>query len=72
MEEREYVELDGLELAERVRGGEVSAAEVLQVARARADRLNPAINAIATRLDERAAERATGALSGPFAGVPFC
>lgn len=71
MDEREYVELDGLELAERVRGGEVSAAELLEVARARADRLNPRINAIATRLDERAAERAAGALSGPFAGVPF-
>jgi amidase len=71
MDERQYVEMDGLELAERVRGGEVSAAEVLEVARARADRLNPAINAFATRLDERAAERAAGALDGPFAGVPF-
>ncbi|WP_445149856.1 amidase [Baekduia sp. Peel2402] len=71
MDEREYVELDGLGLAERVRGGEVSAAEVLEVAQARADRLNPKINAFATRLDERAAERAAGALEGPFAGVPF-
>jgi Asp-tRNA(Asn)/Glu-tRNA(Gln) amidotransferase A subunit family amidase len=49
MDERQYVEMDGLELAERVRGSEVSAAEVLEVARARADRLNPAINAFATR-----------------------
>lgn len=71
MDEREYVELDGLGLAERIRGGEVSAAEALEVARARADRLNPAINAFATRLDERAAERAAGPLNGPFAGVPF-
>ncbi|HET6510538.1 MAG TPA: amidase [Baekduia sp.] len=71
MDERQYVEMDGLGLAEAVRGGEASAAEVLEVARARADRLNPAINAIATRLDERAAERAAGSLSGPFAGVPF-
>ena len=71
MDEREYVELDGLGLAERVRGGEVSAAEALEVAQARADRLNPRINAFATRLDARAAERAAGALEGPFAGVPF-
>jgi amidase len=71
MDEREYVELDGLGLAEAVRGGEVSAREVLAVARARADRLNPKVNAIATRLDERAAARAEGALDGPFAGVPF-
>jgi amidase len=71
MDERQYVEMDGLELAERVRGGEVSASEALEVARARADRLNPAINAICTRLDEHAAERAAGTPSGPFAGVPF-
>lgn len=71
MDEREYVERDGLGLAERVRGGEVSAAELLEVARARADRINPMINAIGTRLDERAAERAAGPLDGPFAGVPF-
>ena len=71
MDEREYVELDGLALAERVRGGEVPAAELLEVARARADRLNPAINAICTRLDERAAQQAAGDLDGPFAGVPF-
>jgi amidase len=58
MDEREYVEQDALGLAEAVRAGDVSAGELLEVARARADRLNPALNAFAARLDERAAARA--------------
>ena len=40
-DEQAYTELDGVGLAERVRAGEVSAAELLDVARARTDRLNP-------------------------------
>jgi len=71
MDERAYTELDGVGLAEGVRSGEVSAAELLDVARARADRLNASINAICLRLDERAGEQIKGSLSGPFAGVPF-
>ncbi len=71
MDEQDYTELDGLDLADRVRTGEVSPAQLLDLARARADRLNPRINAICQRLDERAGRQVAGELSGPFAGVPF-
>ncbi|HZQ32055.1 MAG TPA: amidase [Mycobacterium sp.] len=71
MDERAYVELDGLALGQLVGAGEVSAIELLHIAQARADRINPRINAICARLDQRAEQRASGELSGPFAGVPF-
>ena len=71
MNEAEYIERDGLGLAEEVRSRAVSAAEPLALARARADRLNPSINAICLRTDEHADARAGQELTGPFAGVPF-
>jgi amidase len=71
MNEQEYLELDGLGLAAEVAAGAVTPAELLALARARADRLDPQLNAICLRLDERAAEQAAQPLSGPYAGVPF-
>ena len=71
MPEVEYVESDGLSLAARVTAGDVSPADLLQVARARADKLNSRINAISLRLDDHADRQVAGLLSGPFAGVPF-
>ncbi|WP_205698578.1 amidase [Conexibacter sp. SYSU D00693] len=71
MDEREYVELDGLGLAEAIREGRTTAREALDAARARADRLDPKLNAICLRLDDRAEARAAEELEGPFAGVPF-
>jgi Asp-tRNA(Asn)/Glu-tRNA(Gln) amidotransferase A subunit family amidase len=71
MDEQEYAGLDGLALAERVGAGVPSAAELLGLALARADRLDPQINAICLRLDERARTQAAGGLSGPYPGVPF-
>jgi amidase len=71
MNDRDFTSLDGLGLAELVRSAEVPAAELLDRARARADRLDPRINAICLRLDERAERQAAGRPSGPFAGVPF-
>jgi amidase len=72
MDEDQYAAADGLALAAAVRAGETTAAELLARARARADRLNPAINAFALRLDERAEQRAAQPPGdGPFAGVPF-
>lgn len=67
----EYAEHDGLGLARLVREGEVTARELLDVARARAAEVNPKINAIVRRMDTEADERAAGPLDGPFAGVPF-
>jgi Asp-tRNA(Asn)/Glu-tRNA(Gln) amidotransferase A subunit family amidase len=72
VDEREYVERDGFGLAQLVAAGEVGAEELLRIAQARADRLNPQINAICTRLDERAEQQlSSGERGGPFAGVPF-
>lgn len=68
----DYIRHDALGLAELIRSREVSAAEVLEAALARADAVNPRINAIVRRLDDRArraVEAGTG--EGPFAGVPF-
>ncbi|MCC2657203.1 MAG: hypothetical protein K0Q76_2311 [Panacagrimonas sp.] len=68
----DYVRHDAMGLADLVARNEVSAAELLDAAIARADAVNPAINAIVRRLDGRARDR-IGAedLAGPFAGVPF-
>jgi amidase len=63
---------DGLGLADLVRRKEVSAAELLDAIIARADALNPRLNAIVTRLDDEArAAIAAGLPSGPFTGVPY-
>jgi amidase len=63
--------LDATALAALVARREVSAAELLEGAIARADAAAPVLNAIPIRFDGVARERAAGALSGPFAGVPF-
>jgi Asp-tRNA(Asn)/Glu-tRNA(Gln) amidotransferase A subunit family amidase len=67
----EYAEHDGLGLAALVRDGEVTARELLDVARARAEQVNPKINAIVRRMDDEGEAHAAGPLSGPYAGVPF-
>jgi len=71
VDEQAYVAQAAVGLAESVRSGDVSAAELLQVARARADRFGEQINAIWTRLDERAEQQAQAQPDGLFAGVPF-
>jgi len=68
----EYMTHDAVSLAGLIRAGEVSAGEVLEAAIARADAVNPAINAIVKRLDGAARGRvAAGLPQGPLAGVPF-
>ena len=73
----DYDHHDALGLAELVRRGEVTAVDLLDEAIARANRVNPAINAVICRLDDRARTRARGIVAGspeaagPFAGVPF-
>ena len=70
---------DGVATAELFASGEASAVELLEEAIARADRLNPELNAIIGRLDDAArqaaqrldATRGSGAASGSLAGVPF-
>src|SRR5690606_2880357 len=67
----EYLEHDATALAGLVRSGEVTAAELLEVARERATAVNPTLNAIVISMDGEADRRVAGELRGPLAGVPF-
>ncbi len=71
MDLQEYMKLDATDLAAQVAGGNVTAAELLALARDRAAQVNPKINAIVRSMDDIAEARAAGPLTGPFAGVPF-
>ena len=65
---------DATDLAALVARREVTPLELLDAAIAAADGPGAALNAIPIRFDDEARARAaggTGALSGPFAGVPF-
>jgi amidase len=65
-------ENDATALARLVKKGEVKAEELVEAAIARAEKVNPQINAIAVRLYEQARKRAASMRKGtPFAGVPF-
>lgn len=61
---------DGVALAARIRSGEITAAQAMEAAIARAERVNPQLNFIVTPLYEAGRARARETLSGPFAGVP--
>ena len=68
----EYVNYDGLGLAELVRTREVTATEILEAAIARIERLNPTLNAVITKVyDAARAEAQALDADAPFAGVPF-
>ena len=69
---REYDNYDALGLAGLVKRKEVTAGELLETAIARAERLNPKLNAIVHPAhDEARAAIARGLPDGPFTGVPF-
>ena len=63
----DYVARDGVELADLVRRGEVSAQEVVQTATSLAEKLNPDLNNFVEIFEQPLASES----SGPFAGVPF-
>lgn len=63
----EYARYDGLGLAELVRRGEVSAAELAATARLGIERVNPILNAVIGDIGTHAPAPA----DGPFAGLPF-
>lgn len=71
MEYSEYRKYDGIGLANLIRTGELSSSEVLEAAVARAEQVNPRLNAITNRLYEQARERARSSPDGPLGGVPF-
>ncbi|MDB5493337.1 MAG: 6-aminohexanoate-cyclic-dimer hydrolase, partial [Phenylobacterium sp.] len=63
---------DATQTAAMIRRGEVSAAEVVQAAIARAEALQPVLNFIVNSDFDRAIAKAkTGSPAGPFGGVPF-
>lgn len=69
----EYRQYDALGLAELVRNKEVQPRELLALAMARADVVDPKLNAFVRRLDQRALARIEQPFDTqqPFAGVPF-
>ena len=68
----EYVDYDGVGLADLIARRDVTALEVVDAAIARAEELNPRLNAIVYRTFERAREHAKHvAPDTPFKGVPF-
>ncbi|WDV33822.1 amidase family protein [Streptomyces sp. AD16] len=71
MEYAEYRAHDAVGLAALVAGGEVSAAELLEVAVARAEAVGGKLNAIVRPMYDLARDRTRTPLTGPFAGVPF-
>jgi amidase len=68
----DYADYDGLGLAELVAKKKVKASELIDEAIARAEALNPKLNAVVYKDYERARAAANGKLpKGAFAGVPF-
>ena len=68
----EYDRLDALAQAHLVRTAQLTAAELCAAALARAEAVNPRLNAIVHPLYEPARQRAAAGLpAGPFGGVPF-
>ncbi|MDE2150510.1 MAG: amidase [Gammaproteobacteria bacterium] len=68
---KEYADYDATGLAALVAGRQVTPDELLQAALARAEAVNPKLNAIITPMTDIARARAAQPLTGPFAGVPF-
>ncbi|MGE0718308.1 MAG: amidase [Alphaproteobacteria bacterium] len=63
--------LDATGQADLVRRGEVSAAELVEAAIARIERVNPEVNAVVIKTYDRARAAAKSPGTGPLAGVPF-
>ncbi|SDP90579.1 amidase [Actinopolyspora xinjiangensis] len=71
MDYSEYREHDGVGLAGLVAGGEVSAAELLDAAFDRCEKVNDRLNAVVRTDRETAVELAGRSSSGALGGVPF-
>jgi amidase len=62
--------LDGVGIAQKISSGEISAAEAVEAAIARAKSVNPQLNAIVTETFAMARHQVKNIIPGPFAGVP--
>jgi amidase len=69
----EWAQHDGMALAERVRKGEVTPAELARQAEAGVARVNPALSGVVELFDDVISDpgRDGANLDGPFAGLPF-
>lgn len=68
----EIGDMDATAQAELVKKGEVKPVELVEAAIERIERWNPLINAVVTRMFDRALDEARGHIpEGPFKGVPF-
>jgi len=67
----EIAMLDATGQAALVREGKVSAAELVEGAIERMERLNPALGAVVTTRYDQARAAVAASPSGPFAGVPY-
>jgi amidase len=68
---KEYGEYDATGLAQLIAAKKITAAEALEAAWAKIDAGEPTLNAISQNFRSRAEAQLAGALTGPFAGVPF-
>jgi amidase len=69
----DFTWMDATQQAELVRNREVTPAELVEAAIARIDKLNPQLNAVIHRLEDKAMAAAVDSAlpDGPFRGVPF-
>lgn len=68
----DLAKMDGLDLAASIKRGELTAKEAVEAAISRIEAMNGPINAVVTKVYDRAISRAEkGVGDGPFAGVPY-
>jgi amidase len=69
----DFAWMDACAQAELVRAGDVTPADLVEAAIARVDKIDPQLNAVIHRLDDKAAAAANDPAlpDGPFRGVPF-
>lgn len=67
----EYIQYDGLGLAQLIQQKQVQAQELLELAIQRSQVVNPKLNAITIPIFEHARAKLVATPQGPFAGVPF-
>lgn len=69
---QDYADADAVEMARRVRQGEVTPLELTEAAIASIEKVNPSLNAVVHRMYDDARRAASGALpDGPLRGVPM-
>lgn len=71
MKYSEYIQYDGIGLAQLVQQKQVHAKELLELAITRSQTVNPQLNAITIPIFDHARKQCTTTPSGSFAGVPF-